>query len=387
MKIDCNNRILITGMRAPAALELSRLFNSKNHVVIGVDSCRFPLGRFSNSVSKYYRVSAPRVDHNIYVQELIEIIINENIDLLIPTCEEVFYISRHKKLIEKHCRISCCEFDLISKLHHKYEFSKLTNNFAIKSPKGELIDNEEALNNIDDRNIVLKPAYSRFASKALIKPTKKEIQNIAPTILNPWIKQQYIEGDEYCVYAIANHGNLTAISCYKPNYRAGQGASIYFKSEDTSKLEQFVTEFIQKHQCHGQISFDFIKDNIGQFYAIECNPRATSGIHLFDDHDEIPRAFSNSKKSVTKPASDVCKMVGLAMVIYSLKESIKGGAFSNWRTDTKKAKDVVLNGEDIYPFFGQFLSLIEYTLVAARNLSSLLSASTHDIEWNGEELK
>ena len=53
----------------------------------------------------------------------------------------------------------------------------------------------------------------------------------------------------------------------------------------------WVEHFVRTVRFSGQIGFDFIEDVTGQVHAIECNPRATSGIHLFHPGDGLVRAL------------------------------------------------------------------------------------------------
>lgn len=51
----------------------------------------------------------------------------------------------------------------------------------------------------------------------------------------------------------------------------------------------------------GQIAFDFIEESDGTIRAIECNPRATSGITLFDVTGDLPIAFFGVEQPVRFP--------------------------------------------------------------------------------------
>lgn len=57
------------------------------------------------------------------------------------------------------------------------------------------------------------------------------------------------------------------------------------------EIYEWVRQFVQATGFSGQVGFDFIETEDGQLYAIECNPRATSGIHLFHPGDGLVRAL------------------------------------------------------------------------------------------------
>ena len=53
----------------------------------------------------------------------------------------------------------------------------------------------------------------------------------------------------------------------------------------------WVETFVAREGYTGQIAFDFIETEAGVMYALECNPRATSGVHLLAAHPEFAAAF------------------------------------------------------------------------------------------------
>ena len=91
-------RILVTGARAPATLEMIRRLARAGHEMYAADSLRMPLSRGSRHLVKCFLVSSPRLAPRQYVKELSTIAERERIDLLIPTCEEIYYIARFQAL-------------------------------------------------------------------------------------------------------------------------------------------------------------------------------------------------------------------------------------------------------------------------------------------------
>ena len=56
----------------------------------------------------------------------------------------------------------------------------------------------------------------------------------------------------------------------------------------------------------------------------------------------------------------------------------------SWAAAFARSRDVVFNGRDPLPGLLQGLSLIPFAAWGLRHHISLIEASTHDIEWNGE---
>ena len=130
-------RILITGACAPVSIDLSRRFHAAGHEVFLCDSNRFPVGRFTNQQHSFHRVPSPRHDTAGFISELNKIIDQHQIDLLIPTSEECFYISAHQN--ELHCKALIDSLELLDSLHNKFTFSQTYENEFASIPRTDLI--------------------------------------------------------------------------------------------------------------------------------------------------------------------------------------------------------------------------------------------------------
>lgn len=119
-------RVLLTGVRAPVALDLARRFHARGDHVIGADSVACPLGRYSNCLAAYVRFPRPAQSERAFVGALQELIAEQKIDLLLPTCEELFYISRHRDSLP--CAVLADSLDKLAPLHDKWRFSQSAGN-------------------------------------------------------------------------------------------------------------------------------------------------------------------------------------------------------------------------------------------------------------------
>ena len=381
--------VLILGARAPAALEWSRAFTSYGWRVYAADSLLAPITRSSASVRKYFRLPEPKTYPDAWISSIINIVKNQKINLILPTCEEVFYLSWGQDLIRAacpQCEIFTSDFSLLNKTHHKGHFSLLTKGWKVEVPETHILENIEQIKTLisNPAEWVLKPAYSRFATQTLIKPNEKELQSIKATSQYPWVGQRFIYGKEYCSFSVLNKGKVTAHACYHPSYRVGRGSGIYFEVENPPDILQFVQQFGADTKYTGQVGFDFIQDANDKFFVLECNPRATSGIHLFGDNpDDIVEAVINTHhQKMVHPSKD-SRMLTLAMLSLSAPKLLSRKTF--WQ-DFQKARDVIGRRNDLAPILFQGLSLIEVLIRAFMRRTSLLSGATADIEWDGHDI-
>ncbi|HTA39116.1 MAG TPA: hypothetical protein VK760_08580, partial [Candidatus Acidoferrales bacterium] len=224
-------RVMILGARAPVCLEWARAFHAVGARVTVADSVAWPLARASTAVSRYVRLPEPRYATNEWLDALAEEVVRDGIELLLPTCEEVFYLSHGMARLPASCRVFTSEFALLRTLHHKGHFARLTEGWTVAAPETRLLEtvaDVEALAG-EAQAWVFKPAYSRFAAATLVAPNAAQLGKIRPTALEPWVAQRFVRGREHCSFSVFIDGRPTITASYHPRYRAGRGSGILFE--------------------------------------------------------------------------------------------------------------------------------------------------------------
>lgn len=380
--------VLITGTRAPAAIDLARSFAADGWRVVGADRLLWPIARLSKAFAAHHRLPIARAGHRAFADRIIELVEAEKAELLVPTCEEAFFIARHKERVADHCDVACHDFATMRRLHDKAALPEVAGGLGIEVPETHRAENEAELQAALARlgeGVVLKPAFSRFASRALVRPPAAAIAQVRPTPVDPWACQRFIAGEEVCTYAVAKGGRLTAFSAYRPCHRVGKGSGILFAPVRDRVPEDFAAAFAARHRLEGQFAFDMIRTADGRWFVIECNPRATSGVHLFGGGPALAAAFSGGE--VVRPSGEKAGMVGLAMLLIGLPRALAAGRFIDALGDWWRAEDAVARPGDRGPALTQWLALAEGLALAARHRCSPLAATTFDSEWNGEPLE
>lgn len=363
--------ILITCPRAPVTIEWIKIAQrSACHITL-VDSLDYPIGRYYDTRISYVKVASPAIDFPAYRQAMLTLLAET--DIVIPNCEDIFYLAQLKKEAPVHVQFFMPEPTLLFQCHNKFAFFDLLNN-QVKKPVTRLI---HSLDQIEDNdNSILKPVFSRFGRNVIRGVEKNKLSHLTISTKYPWVQQEFIHGQALCNYAVCLHGEVIAHAVYKPQYLLNQAAATYFEITPNAHITQFAADFARDNHYSGQVAFDFIDDG-KDIYVLECNPRATSGLHLVADNLHINHAGIHSNNHTL--SKQACR-VGLSLfVMFGFKALCRGEFYALYK-DHNRAKDVLAG----LPAYAQFLSFYEMCSRAIRFKKPLTHSTTFDIEYDGE---
>lgn len=369
-------KVLVTGARAPVTLHLCRILHDSGHLVFAADSVSYALTKSSKMVQDFLLYPSPKFQTADFITVLVDFIKMNEIDLLIPTCEESFYISKYKDELSAYCEIFVGDFQQMMLLHNKFDFIKYVDGLGFRTPKTVKCSSDE----IPDGEIVLKRIFSRFSDQVVFihKDDYNPVQ-----FDSAWIAQEKIDGVQYCSYGIARDGELLAHSVYQTAFTAGIGATIAFTYCERKDIEHFVRTVVEDLNFTGQISFDFIVNREDIAVPIECNPRATSGLHLFAD--EAAGCFCDAAENTLYPDEETKMAISLALLAYGFDNWRRGRPFGKWLRTLFTYRDITWSLKDLRPFFYQFYSMYALWKESRRNGRTMIQQSTIDISWDDED--
>ena len=361
-------RVLITCPRAPVSIEWIRIFSKAGCEIILVDSISFPIARYYDNC-KFVKVASARLEFKKYKSQMAKLI--KSVDWVIPNCEDIFYLSYVRDSIDSDAFFFMPNSELLFELHNKFAFFKHLNSM-VKFPKTVLLEDVSEIN--IDKDSILKPVFSRFGKSVIRDINKYNIENIEISKAYPWVQQERIVGKAICKYALILNGKVLVHTAYEPKYLLNGAAATYFERYRDKRLDEFIEIFAKESNYTGQVAFDFIDDG-KDLYVLECNPRATSGLHILSDgltfEDNVFKYQSRE---------DIAYRVGTTLyTLFGIKALFKG-EFKVLKSDYKRAKDV-LDGVSIY---GQVISMFAMFMRALWHRKDITTASTFDIEYDGK---
>ncbi len=379
--------ILITSGRSFVSLEYIRIL--KGNAIFIQENQEEYICKYSNSVAGFCITASPRFEFEKYRKQIMDFISLKKIDLIIPTCEDIFYISQLKEDIESvWVKIMCDTFDKLKTFHSKKNIMEISMDLWIQIPRTiRFTKKEELLHFISlnpDFQYVVKPEYSRFAnyiSSNMIRNSVK-IDDIKINLdTNSYIIQEFIGWQNVCSFSIFDNWNLVSHLNYKCLLTYNNWSATFFENFESTAILNFVKAFARKNSLSWQISFDYIMKEDGTVYLIECNPRTTSGIHLLWNDESFRQTFTGFISGAPYTEFILKSPVRNGFLFVNLVFTFSIKKLSYWLLSLRY--DVVFCLRDIYPFLIQIRLLNYYKRYAKKRGMTIPQATSYDIEYDG----
>jgi predicted ATP-grasp superfamily ATP-dependent carboligase len=371
--------VLLTLGRLPKALELARSFNRAGWRVVIAEPFAWHVSRLSNAVAKSNRVAAPNDDREQYLKDILAIIKEQRIDLVLPVSEETMHVAALHKRLPLGVTMFAPSHDVLLSLHDKHAFVTRCQQYGLSVPETFAAASVEAKALSLRGAHVIKPVFSCSGRGVKIVKTSA---TLSPEDAAPYtIVQTFIPGQVLSSFSIAHNGRALVTSIYKGTVMSGTVSVAFERVLDAPAVTDWINSFIEKSSHSGFISFDFVQDDKGGVCAIECNPRATSGVH-FIHPDDLARAITEPEN----PAPVRFKDETLFQQFYPCLTETQKSVFNPVlrRNNLKNlfgAKDVIWQANDPLPFL--LMPVTSYKILALSIFKGLSfgEASTRDIEW------
>ncbi len=380
-------RFLLTGARSYITLDLARQLKTNGHKVFVADSSDSYICQYSNAVEKSFTIPSPRFKQKAFIQRLQELVSQYQIDIVIPICEEIFYLSQAVDQFPDHCHLFSPTFEILESLHNKWAFTQMLKEHGFATPTTFLLRSNEDLNTVlFNTPYVLKACYGR-ASQQVIKmyPNMPVPSSVQIEEHNPWLAQEWLEGERFCSFNVCSEGKILAHSTYPVEYAIKGTSCLSFKSVKKPSILEWTRLFVEKINFTGQIAFDFIQTEEGILYCIECNPRSTSGLHLFGSDDRLDEAFLGENTEIIFPKEKTAKQLAIGMLLYGWQQPPENKECDSTFLQTLfKTKDIIFDKKDLKPFFYMPLICLRIWRESRKLKKNLPATFTHDIEWNNE---
>jgi hypothetical protein len=385
-------RTLVTTSRMPFAVDEIRKLGATGNDVTAVDTFKASPGSHSRGAARHIEVPAPTQATEQFVDAIVGIIDDHEIEWLLPMFEEVFFLAAHRDRLGDRCELFFPEFPTLAKVHDKVSFASLCRDLGLPVAESVTATSPVELKEATGRweHWFARAAYGRGGLNVLTNagPLAGEgsIDDVEPTPEDPWLVQEYLDGVDMCSWSVVHDGEVTLHATYEHALTIDDRGGIVFESVDAPETLAATRLIVESLSWRGQISFDFLRTADGVHHLVECNPRPTDGCTLATPGELDAALFG------ARPAKPVVVPAGRKREI---KEAVLRDMFQHlgrFRSDFEAAR----GGADVYGARHDHLPLL-YTVLSLQHVKAyraslgldhktredLTAAQFFDVAWDG----
>lgn len=363
---------LITLGRLPVALDVARSLSLAGFRVLVADPSYLNLTRTSRSVNQYFKVTAPNTDKQAFLKEIANVVEKEQVTRIVPVSEETLYISELKASTSGP-DVFCPNQTELIQLHDKLAFNKKASGLGLSVPISYSVEDPEQKQLTDTTGFVLKPRFSCSG---------RDIQYFDPG--TPPVKragymvQARIQGEHLSSFAIAQNGRVLINVVYSCVVLSGS-VGVCFKRINHQRADHWVEHFVRETGHTGFIGFDFIESGDQELFAIECNPRATSGIHFLKP--ETLKSCLLNEELTGEPFRTASQLTESYSCFTTLLGSLFSSDFRPTLTALRQSTDITWSSRDPWPFLSMMGNTAPIIWRSIRSGKTFAEVAVTDVEW------
>ena len=303
LPVSSRRKILVTGDTATKTIHIIRMLGKAGHTVVVADwRGWWSVLRWSKYVSKVYSVPS---DHQQYISSVVDVALKEKVDYFIPVIKKDYAMADAQigEFLSKN-NINCLvnEPKQIEKLDEKIEFMRMCKDFGLSVPP--FVDNDEDLFRLTQDGY-FKKRFFFFKPSACSSVFRNFFERIPDNIADlqvlmkrfkgeTFFAQEFIKGVEWSANLLSKDGKI-----FQLNISSSSSIQVdYDVITNQHKITEWVTKFCRKFNLSGAVCFDFLEDQNGEIFCLECNPRFHSSLVTYNYCPEYERCLLSLLESV-----------------------------------------------------------------------------------------
>jgi hypothetical protein len=381
-------RVLITSSRMPFALDAIRKLGERGHEVYACDSYANSPGSHSKYLAGHFTTASPCDDPAQFASDVERIAGVNEIDVVLPMFEEVFYLAAQHDRISAVTRLYAPPFRTLAQVHDKGTFQELCDRLEIRTPRTLLAHTRKELDEAIERfpEYFARAAFSR-GGVGLLTNTGPLAGHLTPaechpTEANPWLVQEFVGGPMHCTYSALHDGTVASHMSYRAPRQWQHSTGIQFLSVEPADTLPTVERLGDELDWDGQMSLDFIETSEG-LVMIECNPRPTDGVLLMEA-EELERGLLSPEDEVLLVPAGREQQLDFAVCAQIFKEPLREAPKTIH--DLASIPGTDKGWRDVMPKLYSFLALGRFEKLSLRDREQLFVAMADGITWDGQPI-
>lgn len=252
------------------------------HEIDILDPAALCQGRFSRFVRRWFRCPNFAKEPKQFLQFLVEHLQKEQYDVLLPTHEQVYLLSKYRESFSKRIGLALPEFSALQRLQDKAQFMRLLDELGLPHPETSYITTRDELERASTFPCYIKLAHSTAGCGVHLVEEESQLTGIADRMQREGLLdghcesliQQPAKGVQATVQAVFQHGRMVGAHCFEARDIGVGGMSSARVSADHQIVLEQVAKMGTHLSWHGSTFIDYFFDNeTGQPEYIEANPR------------------------------------------------------------------------------------------------------------------
>lgn len=238
--------------------------------------------RFSSFVGRFIRSPSFAKQPAEFLRFLVRIVRDRQYDVVLPTHEQTYLLSRFRDAIETRIAIAVPEFAALERLQNKASFSRLLTELGLPQPETVIVRSRNELSRPWRYPFYLKLPHSTGgggvffleSADALIRMTNDLAQRKLFDHGGEVLVQQPARGVLSTVQAVFNRGQLIGVHSFEARRLGVGGMSTARVSADHPIVRTHIARIGSHANWHGAFFIDYFYDVAsGRPEYIESNPR------------------------------------------------------------------------------------------------------------------
>ena len=258
----------------------------RDHTVDILDPSPVCQLRFSSLIRRWYRCPSYSRDPQAYLSFLLKRLQTEKYDVLLPTHEQTYLLSRFRDTIEQYVGLAVPDFAALEQMQSKAEFARLLDRLEIPSPPTRFVQNRGELEQHADFPCFVKVDFSTAGRGVWHVHNQDELRAAAAeidfSIGHEVLVQQPAIGIQCTALAVFDSGRMLKCLPFHIRKPGVGGWGMNGESVDHPEVVEHLRRMGEHLQFHGALFVDYFYDarrRIAQY--IEANPRL--GAALFPE--------------------------------------------------------------------------------------------------------
>lgn len=290
------DKLLITAIGSASAHSVIRSL-SEQYFIIGTNIYPKEYVAEATMVDSFYMVP-PAGKGEEFVLKIIDICIKENCKYILPlTDPEIDVLNEYRDIIEeKHILVCMSDRETITVCRDKRKSASLIN-----SVDGEICIPELKVKECGSYlPIVIKPSNGRSSEGLTVIKDTKALRDYFERYYNEkHIIQPFVDGT-IVTADVLRYGSQCIVTLREELLRTSNGLGLSVRIINDESIQKKCVKIATILNVKGCVCFEFIRDNNGKLWFLECNPRFSGGVGFsiiagYDYPLNHIRCFSNER--------------------------------------------------------------------------------------------